>query len=634
MPTSVVRASYGTYVDEAFPGQNQKGNGLTVRAGTDLIRHSFVYFPLPEPVADGDATVQSAYLRTWLKSGWSAGPHPYTANRVTGGWSEDRIRWDDAVAITTTNNATQNITDGADGDLVEHEVTGMLADVAAGGVWKGIRLGTTSSGAVRRIYPVRAADPQLRPLLVVEWSRKPKPPVDLSPSGDLRVNRAKPTLTWRFRDPDGDGQAEFQVQVANNEAMTTSVFDTGWVVSSDEELDLEGTAITGLTDAEARYWRVRTKDESGLISDWSDVEKFTRVVKGTFTIDSPLDAGQVRDTTPPIVTTLASRDQEAIGYTLEEWRPADSEWVEVWHDGRHAAAEDAGDAHTEHPPAGKLRFDDRDYRLTVNAWDGIDRVWDGDPVYYTDQVTFTFDTDAGIGPVTSLTAEPEGEGPGVKLTFNRAAGLAMPDHFALKVDGERVFDRIDPANIDDGGDPIVFSMIYYGADPREARTYEVEAVQISAGERRHSQGNDTATFTSTPSGIWFVDDEDAPYWPSNPPFKVQIIGSHESTPGLAIGESSATYNPIGRRDPVTVVDAIRGLEGSVTGLVKGVNVDKIQQLKRPYNVGRRWRLIVGAVSIPVEVGAIDQFAPKSGTGPRVYEVSVNVVQVGEYGELA
>jgi hypothetical protein len=240
-----------------------------------------------------------------------------------------------------------------------------------------------------------------------------------------------------------------------------------------------------------------------------------------------------------------------------------------------------------------------------------------------------------------LTAATEASnGPGVLLTFNRAVGQASPDYFALVVDSKRVMDRVDPADIIDGGSPIVFSMVYYGAEPYTAHTFEVEAVTFVSGVLKHSQGNATANFTPTPSGIWLLDDNDPPYRPANPPRRVRLHGT--ASPSLGIGESGATYKVIGRPDPVTIIDSISGYEGTVSGRIStadpaeaGVSsIANLRWMKRPRNVGRRLRLIATGLSIPVELGVVDGFSPVGGVGAvRAYDVSFAVTQIDEFGEV-
>jgi hypothetical protein len=350
----------------------------------------------------------------------------------------------------------------------------------------------------------------------------------------------------------------------------------------------------------------------------------------------------VEETTPPVITTLTGRAQEAISYVLEQFVAADNEWVEVWSQHRRAAAAISATAYSFGVPAGKITAASTNYRLTVRSWDDQDRdATPGDPMYVQAQSTFTFVRSATPSAVTVLTAAAEANsGPGVLLTFNRAVGQAAPDYFALVVDSKRVMDRIDPADIIDGGSPIVFSFVYYGAEPYTSHTFEVEAVTFVSGVLKHSQSNATASYNPKPSGIWLLDDNDPPYRPASPPRRVRLGPGASSSLGIA--ESGATYHAIGRQDPVTVIDVVAGYEGTVSGrihtddpLESGLSsIANLRWMKRPRNVGRRLRLIAAGLSIPVELGVVDGFNPVGDAGAvRAYDVSFAVTQVDEFGEV-
>lgn len=701
------RSSYDTLVNEASPNINYGDWGLlTVQGGpAGQVRHGFVYLPGIPPFG---STITSAKLRIWLQgSNWSGGPHTLTARRIVFPWKESLLTWNRTVVgqVTATNSASAAVTGGTDGQLVEFDVSLMLADVAAGGAWYGIRLEVdTADGVPRRIYSSEASDPAKRPQLVVEWNRAPLAPVDMSPSGGRSVSIANPVLGWVFRDREGDGQSELQVQVStastvdSTGAFTSFEFDSGWVPSEETQLDLSqpisrtasvtttlssttittatdvfdagdvgasitgtgiptGTTITavasatsatmsqaatasgtvtatitrsyaGLADGDTRYWIVRTKDEAGLVSPWSAVQAFRRDVKPTLALSSPVDGGTVDETTPSIVTTMTGRAQEAITYSLFE-HPSGRH---LWSSGYHAAESASGVAYSEAIPAGLLTKTGQQYRLHVWAYDTVDREsTPGDPTQIPVYATFTFVRSATPSPVTSLTVVDET--PGVKLTWNRAAGLGHPDFWCLMVDGVRVYDRLDPLDYTLGGDPIVYSMVWYGASPRMQHTFEIEAVVNDAGKLKHSQGNATQNFSPRSSGIWLVDDANPPYASNSLPKKVRLLGT--DSPDLRIGESSAVFYPVGRRDPVRITDAIRGLEGTVQGTIRSDDpagtdfLANAKWMKHPEQVGRRFRLLMTGDSLPVEIGEMS-LSPTRRGGELEHAVTVQVAQVGEF----
>ncbi|TKG58902.1 DNRLRE domain-containing protein [Prauserella endophytica] len=647
MPTNSSRASYDTLIYEAQANTNYGDwNLVTVCGGTGQRRYSFLYFPGIPP---SGSTITSAKLRVWLQgSGWSGGPHTITARRVTDTWKESLLTWNrangSAVPLmgSTTNPGSANVTGGVDKQLVEIDVSLMLADIAAGTKWYGIRLEVNTNDTVaRRLYSSEASDPSLRPQLVVEWNQNPLAPVDMAPSGGRSVSVAKPVLKWVFKDREGDQQAEFQVQISTTStvnssgAFPTPEFDSGWIASSNSQLDLATTAYAGLTDGATRYWIVRTRDVPGLVSPWSAVQSFRRDTKGTLTLTSPLNGGTVDETTPPITSTLTGRTQEAISYSLSEVTPT-GQLINVWNLGRFAAPAADGVPFTFNIPAGKITKTGQQYRLAVQSWDTIDREnIPGDPGSQVAQATFTFVRSATPAPVTTLTVTDEA--PGVKLTFNRAAGQGAPDYFCLVVDGVRVADRIDPTDFSLGGNPIVYSMVWYGANANTEHTFEVEAVVLDGGVYKHSQSNATQTHTvdlTEVGGTWLVDDFDTLHVPADLPRRVRIRGAE--VPDLEVGESSGTFYPIGRRDPVYIVDAIRGMEGPVSGVVEAEDpagsdfIENFEWMKREENVGRRYRLIFGDINIPVQLGKAKNTHLDSHLRRR--QVSVDVAQVGEFPE--
>jgi hypothetical protein len=868
MPDTQLRATFDTRANQAASSTNYgEERFLAVRTGGSNNQYSYIAFSgLPEQ----GSTISSATLRVWVKttSQWT-GTNDVVAQRITEPWKESQLSYLNRPDIDATT-ASQSVVAPNDGDSIDLDVTSIVSSVMTGGLYYGFRLSTTTGTTQRNIYSSEATNPDFRPLLLITWTSTPDAPNDLSPGGGKAVSLAKPTLTWNFRDPDGDAQSALRVLIDDASTvdgtgqLTTPEYDSGFVASTYEQFDLntagagsslptfvaagtvasgtgdispalpagwaendilmilaengsgdpnlaapsgwahvtgspvntagtrchvfwrrataaetaptivdtgnhavgrmfairgcptvgnpwettvqssEGTSDTtgsitgmttssanclivlcatngfdpasdgtasysaftnaalgslteqidnqaaagtgggigmatgtkatagavgtttytlanadvkahlaiamlpsagsggsygGITDGNTRYWQVQTKDEQGNTSPWSDVQQIVRTSKGTLAISSPTTGGTVEETSPPIITTLTGRTQESISYLLDAYDSTTNEWVTVWQQDKRAAPATSGSAYNFGIPAGYINALSTNYRLTVRSWDTIDRdATPGDPLYVQAQSTFTFVRSATPSAVTTLTVANEASnGPGVLLTFNRGAGVAAPDYFALVVDGERVLDRIDPAPYLVGGDPIVFAFVWYGSNPQQQHTYEVEAVVMTSGALKHSQSNATQNFTPAPQGIWLIVDDDPPYVPGSPPKRVRLEGT--STPGLAIAQSGATYHPVGRRDPVTIVDAIGGYSGDIAGRIRAADtiqpngIENFLWMKLPRNVGRRFRLIQGGLSVPVELGEVSNFAPVGDAGAvRTMEVSFHVDQVAEFGE--
>lgn len=644
MPVNTTTANFDTMSGSHFPSANFGWwRRIALRDDPDATQYAYLYWGgMPPP----EGSVISATLRLMLRaSHWNDHDHTITAKRITQSWKESKLTWNNAPSVTSSNSASVvvNTLVTAPGAEVELDVSNLVSDAMAAGAWYGIRLElSTADTDPHFIWSSDAGLLERRPELEVEWSRAPRPPVDLSPSGGRSVSLSHPTVTWNFRDREGDEQAELQVQISTGSAtdadgsLSSVEFDSGWVVSSDEQLDLSDTSYAGVSTGATRYWIVRTRDVHGLVSQWSDPAEFSRAGKPTLTIDSIPDGGVVEETTPPIDTTL-SNAQEAISYRLWEQQP-DGTFEMVWHEWRHAAPADAGVTHSFTIPPGHIRFTGRTYSIRVLSWDTEDREdTPGDPAYVRETADFTFER-SDPSPVTSLNVE--NDEPGVRLTFNRGAGVAAPDYFALVVDGQRVEDRLDPTDFDQGGDPIVYELVYYGATRQVPHTLEVEAVVDDVGTLKHSQGNATVDYEPPVTGIWLVDQTEdvlATFAPDDLPRRVRMLG--EATPNLTVGESGSTFHVVGRRDPVRVLDAIRGLEGRVSGTIReddpaspggAASIENLKWAKRwPGLAGRRWRLIYGSENLPVELGEAS-WTPTSQRDLWEYAVSIDVTQVAEF----
>jgi hypothetical protein len=368
----------------------------------------------------------------------------------------------------------------------------------------------------------------------------------------------------------------------------------------------------GIADAAVRYWRVMVQDSNGLESDWSAVASFERDTHGTLTITNPPSSPtEVEDLTPSITWTFSGETQAAYQVIIQRV-PASGHNVTL-HDSRVTSGGDL--AYTL--PEGVITSRDHTYKVIVRVWDDEDRqAMAGDPPYVEASREFTFVRDGAPADVTNLAADIQKAA--IEFTWTRATA---PDYFALVKDGIYVEPRLDPDVLSTGGTGYAFT--YWGATPRVESTYEVEAVVLTSGAYVHSDNNSTVDATTEPIGIWLVDAED----------DTAVMISGRDSADMVIGESAATYFPIGRQDPVRLVDAIRGYEGKISGeLVEwgGVTAetfrDRMLTLKSRVGTGNL-RLIVGDVNIPVTLGEVE-LAPTPVVGQ--YEVSFDYFQRDEF----
>ncbi len=519
---------------------------LAVGNETNDIRRAFVYAARPFPRG---ATVVDAKLRLYTRDVWSGGPITVTAKVVTQKWKETGaggITWADQPDVTAAN-VTANVANNAPvGTLVEFDVTSLLQTVASGGsAYHGFRL-TIAAATTHRFHSAESTSANLRPVLEVEWGVVGDGPVDLKPSGGLSVSKPQPTLVWELVDTEGNEQAEFQVQIDDADTFSSVLHDSGWVVSEDSEYDLSTTGFT-VANGVVRYWRVRVRDGNGIESEWSDPVSFRRDDKGVLTITSP--GATTDDVTPPITHTFTGTTQEVVRYILE--REDTDGWVSIYNSGPQATV-----ATSFTLPQDLIDNETDNYRIRVFVWDNIDRVaTPGDPRYVEDVQEFAYVRDGTPAAVTSLTvtdATDEDEAPGVVVEWQRAA---QPDYFALKIDGKIKLPRIDPVDVFVSG--TTYRTVVYFVVPRSEHEFEVEAVTLSGGRYKHSDGNVTTDFTPNPKGVWLV----------APDYNLNVFIAGKDPFEKPIGESGTTYFPINRRDPVRVRDSVRGYEGSFRGLL-------------------------------------------------------------------
>jgi hypothetical protein len=189
----------------------------------------------------------------------------------------------------------------------------------------------------------------------------------------------------------------------------------------------------------------------------------------------------------------------------------------------------------------------------------------------------------------------------------------------LKVDGKFVFDDTDGVDLSTGGTNYAYT--YYGAKPGVQHTYEVVAIMLVSGDDKPSKSNPTVNFTSQPWGIWLVDEQESPI--------VAIRLDDQEDQDLEMAEESTWFYAIGRQSPILITDTLRGYEGSVSGgIYDRVTHDALEAMKGRAVDGRRVQLVMGGLSIPVQIGKISIV-----DHPQVRNVwfaNIEVAQVGDF----
>jgi hypothetical protein len=487
MTTTVLRRCADSFVIQNRPSENFGAlPKLVISNASSQNKLAYLFF-------GGGPTrgvyVTRALLRVYARGAWS-GSHTITARRVTEEWKENSITYKRSPADTATDAATEAVVGMSSGDPIEIDVTDLVraAFLGAGAPYTGIRLSTSGTND----YPIHsheAKDPDLRPVLEVDYTTTPFQAFDLFPGDGAVVSIPAPFLRWTFYDADENEQAAYQVQIDSSDTFPTPDFDTGWVDSTDPEIDLGATAYTGMSNGQTIFWRVRVQNAEGIIGEWSDPAEVTRTAKGTLVINAPTST--TVDHTPEIATTLTGQAQVAIRYVIEGpdiQSLADflENGVELWNSGRMRAHAVDGERIEYEVPKHIVRARERLYRLIVRSWDDVENrvATPGDPRYAEAIVDFQVVESSGApGAPGALTVTqeqvtlPDGHtvyGPGVLLSWTRSA---VPDFWALYVDGVLQEDKIDALDCQVSGTS--YSLRWYGAEPGFAHEYEIAALEVT-----------------------------------------------------------------------------------------------------------------------------------------------------------
>ncbi len=652
MPQTRLRGPVDSYVNQDRPGENfGKAGMLRLDRTTNNQKRIFVFF------AGGPrhgSYVTEATLTLFARKDW-AGNQNVTVQRITDSWKERVVTWRDQPDSTSDNEAVEAVGPLDPNEQVDFDVTLIVRDafLGSGQPYYGFKLTGEDAGDYM-FHSSEADDPALRPRLDITWSNLIGAPYDLVPADGDVVSSSRPSLRWSYFDPQGDEQQAFEVEV-DTDVDFGSPFNSGEVTSLDNQYDLSGSGIGAIEDNGSRFWHVRIQDSAGNWSPWSDTVEFSRQTQGTFAILAPTE--QIEETTPTIVTRLTGQDQRALAYYLDEeifgsvneqdpglgW--GENHWgtdpwgdvlvtfvpdtnvlqppdPAIWSKPRFKAHTVDGDTYEFDIPKHLIKRKTAAYHLRVRSWDVVeDRVsTPGDKNYLQEEVVFAW-VDPSAPPQSPVglvaTAEADG-GPGVVLTWSRPA---VPDYWALMVDGVIVEDKVDGVEWQVSGTN--YGITYYGSQPGENHEYEIIAQVDTGGIHKTSKTNPTAIAAAAPVGIWIISSEFTT--PSEATTKIRLGG--KDAPPTEIGESVEVLYPVGRRDPVAIYDGIRGYEGTVGGWVMSAeDLHVLEAMKaRPATVVR---LVMGDLNIPVQFGQlnIDRYPTEMG----LYPVTLDVRQVDEF----
>lgn len=545
---AILQNGNDTYVNSSSPSLNYSGSTqLVVKGAGTALFYSYIYFARPFPLG---ATILSATLRLYQVSAETV-THTVTVRRLTSlGWSLSGTNYNNRPASTTTGQvAVTKAFATPIGTEWAFDLTTMMQLVADGTAWAGLQI---LNNIDDYLYLGSTQHPTYKPVLEVTWSDAPDMPTSLSPSGNRAVSLAKPTLRFDFTDVSGSTQlANVQVQVNATNVWTAPTFDSGTVAATVPQLDLTTTAYAGLAVAASTWWRVRVQDGAGLWSPWSVGAQFQRQNDGTLTITNPPVSGLITEPTPPITWTFTGTTQAAWQVYIT---PAASTSTIL-----HNTGKVAGTALSYTLPAGVLK-DDSSYMVFVRVWDTVSReATPGDTAWVEASRAFTYSYDATVAVVTSLASTDLAPVPGVTLTWARATA---PDSFAIRRNGVIIASNLLPGTLSTGGTNYAYTD--RAGDPYKANTWRVDAIVNG----KTSQSSPTVTRTLRPSGIWLQDPARG--------IAVRLLGRDAGT--WTMGEVAETYTPVGGTKGVRVTQALRGYEGSISGMIVAGATSVAQQV--------------------------------------------------------
>ena len=410
MVEATVRYGRDTWAGEHKPAARHNGSPylrVSDPAATSYGGYSYLYLKTPVPPGQ---VVTSAKLQVFVarQADWS-GTKTLTLRRIADPWKAGKLNWNNKPGVSGASQPTVTVTDAKDGQLLEFDVTVHLQHISNGAFHYGWRIETDSASS-HLMWGFASDYP---PKLVVSFSTRPlRRPTWSPPGGSVSVD--KWVCTFSATDLTNPGEiSAVRVLIDPAASETAPAFDSGWMATTEPQLDLTTTSYAGLALDASTLWRTIVKNTDGDASDWSDWVPVTRTDKGTMTITNPAAApnNYVTESTPPILATSSVALDSAEVLIVDPGDPprsSPSPGRSTW----PAAPRLLDPARWNHPRHRRLH-------VIVRGWDQVDRVASaGDTVYLEARQDFTFQEDTTVTPAGSLTAD--GSMPWVVLSWQRA----------------------------------------------------------------------------------------------------------------------------------------------------------------------------------------------------------------------
>jgi hypothetical protein len=595
MPDPTLHSATDTYVT-SFRATTNYGAARALGIGTTAT-YALLYFS--QPMALG-SVVTSAKLRLFYDSAWATAT-TVTAQRVGVKFSTSNVTWNTRPAVVAgTVSPPVTAPAGPAGTMIEIDVRAIMQTVADGAPWYGLQIATP--GATRWLTSSEGLS-DYRPQLYVAWSEEPHAPTSLSPDGNDAVSVAEPVVRFQVTDVLGDTTiAAVNVQTASNSTFTSGLFDSGWILTGDPQLDLATLTapdFPALAEGQSVYWRVRVKDGAGLISAWSDDAQLRRVSKKALTIDNPAPGSPafVNDPTPPILWSFAGTQVQWQVTIVDLAKPsqvlADS--------GRQTNTQTAWPVWAD-----AITSTTATYRVRVRVWDDVDR----DP---TDAVIeaerdFVYTHDPATPGITGLAVTQPDPWPSVMLTWNRATA---PDSWVIERDGHVIEPSMSVADSSSGGTAYAF-------EDEGARSWVEHTWNVGAKVNGKVSGSASVTYTPTLRGIWIMD--------KGRGIRVWLAGADDGS--WTEPEDATSLAPLGSDRVVRLVQGVRNREGTLSGLLVGASMAQYQSdlILMRNEPSRPVVLAVADYSLRVLLGNV-QFAPTATHVPPSRLVSFDFWEV-------
>ena len=601
MGRSVQNWALDTFVSVHNPSTTYESNQYTWITRNE--RQGYIQMSNPAPLG---ATILSAKLR--LRSTTTQSTAFVALGRCRARPSYGHMAWSNRREAVSGSEVV--VTQSAGATTWEFDVTDHMQVVADGGNWYGWVLRIQNTAGNVRFYSQESGR---GPELEVEWSDAPDPPTMLQPSGGRAVASTHPRVRFNYVDVSGDTTlTAIQVQISGSESFAAPMFDSGRVLTSKPEYDLDGTSYTGAVSGQTHYWRVRAQDGAGLWSGWSEPRSFTYEGKGTLEVITPSVTGlTISDDTPLVAWQMTGRQQAAY-QVIVTWVQRPSVWL--WTSGKITS-----DTTSITIPKGPISRDDRTYRITVRTWDTIDRVnTPGDPRNYQVQRDVTFDEDQDVLPVDSLVADAPAYSPEVELTATRAA---TPDRWMILRGNEIIHSA---AGLDLWVEGTTYRYVDRTAPGMTEARYRFQPVE----NNERAWGNPLSAVIPDPGYLWVVSLDGS--------IKVPLVGRADEGATVEWEPQSQVelLTPLGARRPIMVRHSLGARVGTVTGIVAtdipGVDATTAElksALAQLEAAGEQVRLVAGDENVPVIIHDLNMET-------RRYEgfggVEFSVFQDGEF----